>query len=112
MLRKTVAAAALVGTLSWAGTAQDAKAVIGAASAAIGVDQLRTVQYSATGFDFALGQSYSPDAPWPRFINKSYTRAIDFQVPASRVQRVRLQGEDPPRGGGQQPVRGEVNARS
>jgi glyoxylase-like metal-dependent hydrolase (beta-lactamase superfamily II) len=108
MLRKTVvAAAALVGTLSRVGTAQDAKAVIGAASAAIGVERLRTVQYSATGFDFALGQSYSPDAPWPRFINKSYTRAIDFQVPASRVQRVRLQGENPPRGGGQQPVRGE-----
>ena len=107
MVRKAVAAVALVGTLSWVGTAQDAKAVMGAASAAIGVDQLRTVQYSATGFDFALGQSYSPDAPWPRFINKSYTRAIDFQTPASRVERVRLQGENPPRGGGQQPVRGE-----
>ena len=67
----------------------------------------KTVQYSATGFDFALGQSYNPEAPWPKFINKSYTRAIDFQVPASRVERVRLQGENPPRGGGQQPVRGE-----
>ena len=88
-------------------SAQDAKSVIGAASAAIGVDQLKTVQYSATGFDFALGQSYNPEAPWPKFINKSYTRAIDFQVPASRVERVRLQGENPPRGGGQQPVRGE-----
>jgi glyoxylase-like metal-dependent hydrolase (beta-lactamase superfamily II) len=107
MSRKAVAAVALVGALSWVVMAQDAKSVIGAASAAIGVEQLRTVQYSATGFDFALGQSYSPDAPWPRFINKSYTRAIDFQVPASRVDRVRLQGENPPRGGGQQPVRGE-----
>src|SRR5688572_11322521 len=107
MLKKAVAAVAFVGMASWVGLAQDAKSVIGAASAAIGVDQLRTVQYSATGFDFALGQSYSPDAPWPRFINKSYTRAIDFQTPASRVERVRLQGENPPRGGGQQPVRGE-----
>jgi glyoxylase-like metal-dependent hydrolase (beta-lactamase superfamily II) len=81
--------------------------VIAAASAAIGVDALKTVQYSATGFDFALGQSYNPSSPWPKFINKSYTRAVDFQVPASRVERVRLQGENPPRGGGQQPVRGE-----
>ena len=110
MLKKTataVAAAAFVGMASWVGQAQDAKPVLAAASAAIGVDQLKTVQYSATGFDFALGQSYNPDAPWPKFINKSYTRAIDFQVPASRVERVRLQGENPPRGGGQQPVRGE-----
>ena len=110
MLKKTaavVAAAAFVGMASWVGQAQDAKPVIAAAAAAIGVDQLKTVQYSATGFDFALGQSYNPEAPWPKFINKSYTRAIDFQVPSSRVERVRLQGENPPRGGGQQPVRGE-----
>ena len=107
MLKKTAAVVAFAGLLTWGASAQDAKSVIGAASAAIGVDQLKTVQYSATGFDFALGQSYNPEAPWPKFINKSYTRAIDFQVPASRVERVRLQGENPPRGGGQQPVRGE-----
>ena len=107
MLKKAAAVVALAVMLPWVGAAQDAKAVIAAASAAIGVDQLRTIQYSATGFDFALGQSYNPEAPWPKFINKSYTRAIDFQRAASRVERVRLQGENPPRGGGQQPVRGE-----
>ena len=110
MLKKAVAAVAavaLAAMLPWVGAAQDEKAVIAAASAAIGVDQLRTIQYSATGFDFALGQSYNPEAPWPKFINKSYTRVVDFQRSASRVERVRLQGENPPRGGGQQPVRGE-----
>jgi glyoxylase-like metal-dependent hydrolase (beta-lactamase superfamily II) len=107
MLKNAAAAVAFAVMLPWVGTAQDAKAVIASASAAMGVDQLRTVQYSATGFDFALGQSYNPQSPWPKFINKSYTRSVDFQVPASRVERVRLQGENPPRGGGQQPVRGE-----
>jgi glyoxylase-like metal-dependent hydrolase (beta-lactamase superfamily II) len=107
MVKKCIAAVALVGLLSWAPQAQDAGAVITSASAALGVDTLKTVQYSATGFDFALGQAYNPSSPWPKFINKTYTRAIDFQVPASRVERIRLQGEDPPRGGGQQPVRGE-----
>ena len=107
MLKNTAVAVAFAGLLTWGASAQDAKSVIEAASAAIGVDQLKTVQYSATGFDFALGQSFNPEAPWPKFINKSYTRAIDFQVPASRVERIRLQGENPPRGGGQQPVRGE-----
>jgi glyoxylase-like metal-dependent hydrolase (beta-lactamase superfamily II) len=65
------------------------------------------VQYSATGFDYALGQNATPSLPWPKFINKSYTRAIDFATPASRVERVRVQGENPPRGGGQQPIVGE-----
>ena len=87
--------------------AQDAKAVIGNVSKALGADTLKTVQYSATGFDFALGQNPNASAPWPKFIEKSYTRAIDFEAKASRVDRVRMQGENPPRGGGQQPVIGE-----
>src|SRR5262249_5258852 len=63
--------------------------------------------YSATGLDFALGQAPNPSAAWPKFINKSYTRAIDFEKPASKVDRVRVQGENPPHGGGQQPIVGE-----
>ena len=87
--------------------AQDTRAVIAEASRAMGVETLNTVEYTATGFDFALGQAYNPSSPWPKFINKSYTRAVDFRTPASKVDRVRMQGENPPRGGGQQPVIGE-----
>ena len=88
-------------------SAQDTATVIANASKALGVDTLKTVQYSATGFDFALGQAPNPSSPWPKFINKSYTRSIDFEAPASRVERVRVQGENPPHGGGQQPIVGE-----
>src|SRR5262249_21474913 len=80
--------------------AQDAKTVLADASKALGVEALNTVEFSATGFDFVLGQAYSPSSPWPRFINKTYTRALDFRTPASKVDRVRMQGENPPRGGG------------
>src|SRR6476620_11068496 len=107
MLKTYQAIAAALLLLASAAAAQDAKAVIDTASKAMGADILKTVEFSATGFDFVLGQAYRPDAPWPRFINKSYTRAVDFQVPASRVDRVRTQGENPPRGGGQQPVIGD-----
>src|SRR5258705_6632699 len=103
MLKKAatvVAAAAFIGMASWVGQAQDAKPVIAAASATIGVDQLKTVQYSATGFAFALGQSYNPVAPGPKFINKIYTRTIDLQEPAARVERSPLQCDNPPPGGG------------
>src|SRR5205814_508773 len=88
-------------------SAQDAAAVIGNASKTLGVDTLETVQYSATGFDFALGQAPNPSAPWPKFINKTYTRAVDFGKGASKVDRIRIQGENPPHGGGQQPIVGE-----
>jgi glyoxylase-like metal-dependent hydrolase (beta-lactamase superfamily II) len=107
MFRTSAATAALFLTLAVAPGAQDARRNVAAAAAAIGVDALRTVEFTATGYDFVLGQAYSPSSPWPRFVNISYTRAIDFQAPASRVDRVRIQGEHPPRGGGQQPVRGE-----
>ena len=103
LLAGLAAAAALVWTLS----AQDAKAVVDGASRAMGVDALKTVQYSATGYDFALGQAPNPSSPWPKFINKSYSRAVNFEAPASRVERVRAQGENPPRGGGQQPIVGD-----
>ncbi|HUR34673.1 MAG TPA: MBL fold metallo-hydrolase [Vicinamibacterales bacterium] len=94
-------------SMSGSAQAQDAGAVLGEASKALGVDTLNTVEYSATGFDFVFGQAYNPGSPWPKFINKSYTRAIDFRTPASKVDRIRMQGENPPRGGGQQPVIGE-----
>jgi glyoxylase-like metal-dependent hydrolase (beta-lactamase superfamily II) len=93
--------------LAWGASAQDAQSVVAAAAKAMGVDALKTVQYSATGLDFALGQAPNPSSPWPKFVNKSYSRAVNFETPASRVERVRVQGENPPRGGGQQPVVGE-----
>ncbi len=110
MFRRRFIAAALA-VVCWsvprAVLAQDARGVLGEASKALGVEALNTVEYSATGFDFVFGQAYNPSSPWPKFINKSYTRAIDFRTPASKVDRVRLQGEIPPHGGGQQPVVGE-----
>src|SRR5213593_3991687 len=107
MFRKCLAVCAVTAVLAWSASAQDARAVIGDASRAMGVDTLKTVQYSATGLDFTLGQAPNPSSPWPKFINKSYTRAINFETPASKVDRVRMQGENPPHGGGQQPLAGE-----
>src|SRR5207302_251115 len=107
MLKKCLSTLALALIVTWVASAQDAKTVVAEASKAMGVDTLKTVQFSATGWDFALGQAPNPSSPWPKFIEKSYTRAINFDTPASKVDRVRMQGENPPRGGGQQPIVGE-----
>jgi hypothetical protein len=95
--------------LSWAQTGSDAKTVIANASKALGAENLKTLEFTGSGYDFTLGQNASPTSPWPKFNDKTYTRAIDFEGPATRMQRIRTQAENPPRGGGQQPVIGEQN---
>jgi len=107
MKKHVLAAISLAALAVWSASAQDAKTVIGNASKALGVDALKTVQYSATGYDFALGQAPNPSSPWPKFIEKSYSRSIDFEKSSSKVDRIRMQGENPPHGGGQQPIVGE-----
>ena len=99
MLKKLMAAAAFVALFSLGTAAQDARTVIGNASKAMGADNLKTIEYSGTGSDFALGQAPNPGAPWPRFIDKTYTRAINWlRLPAWTDPHA---GENPPRGGGQ-----------
>jgi glyoxylase-like metal-dependent hydrolase (beta-lactamase superfamily II) len=77
------------------------------ASVALGASNLKSVEYSGSGTLFQAGQSVSPGQPWPRFNAKSYTRAVNYETASLRDDVVRTQGENPPRGGGVQPVRGE-----
>ncbi len=105
MFKRIVLTSALVAFASWTAFAQDAKIVIDNATKAIG--SLKTVEYSGSGFDFAIGQNVNPTQPWPKFIDKTYKRTMNFETPAYRLERIRMQGENPPRGGGQQPIVGE-----
>ena len=73
----------------------------------MGAGKVRYIEYSGSGLQFSLGQSPNPDAPWPKFNAKSYTRSINYEIPQSRQVLVRTQAENPPHGGGQQPLVGE-----
>jgi glyoxylase-like metal-dependent hydrolase (beta-lactamase superfamily II) len=105
MLKRFLGLTACVAALSCMAMAQDAKTVIDNATKAMG--SLKTVEYSGSGFDFAIGQNVNPTSAWPKFIDKTYKRTMNFETPAYRMERIRMQGENPPRGGGQQPVVGE-----
>ncbi len=107
MGRKYFAAAALGALLSWTVAAQDAKTIVNSAVKAMGAENLGSVRYSGSGFNFALGQPPNPSSPWPKFNVKTYERVIDFDAGATRQTMVRTQAENPPRGGGQQPIVGE-----
>ena len=106
-MRRVLVTAFIMAALSAPAAAQDAKSALASASKAMGADTLKTVEYSGSGFDFAIGQAPNPNLPWPKFIDKTYTRQINFETPASKMDRIRMQGENPPHGGGQQPVIGE-----
>src|ERR1700733_14358064 len=95
--------ATLVGGAGPAAFAQDAKAVLSNTSKAMGCDNLNTVQYSGTGTEFAFGQAFTPSSPWPGFADMSYTRTINYDTPAWRIDRVVAPVPPDRKGGGLPP---------
>src|SRR5947207_11814993 len=77
---------------------------LAAAANAMGAANLNSIEYSGSGQVLGFGQAYEPGERWPRFVQRSYTAAINYQTPGLRLTQVRSQGEHPPRGGAAQPV--------
>ena len=107
MAKKLCVFVALFSLMAVAAQAQDARAVLQAASTAMGANNLKSLQYSGAGWNAAVGQSYAPTEDWPRFDMTSYTRTIDYDNRSSREELVRRQGNYPPQGGGGTPLQGE-----
>ena len=72
MFRQNLLGAIAAALLTQASVAQDAQSAIAQASRAIGADTVKSVQYSATGFDFAFGQAPNASTPWPKFIENAF----------------------------------------
>src|SRR5438093_9206421 len=85
IMKRTVLITALI-TMLWPGLAraQNAKAALDAALAALGATNLRSIEFSGRGFDFMFGQAYDPNSAWPRFGVPRYNVAIDYPIPAIR----------------------------
>lgn len=103
--QKMFLVAAIAAMLSGTSAPQSSKGgdVVGNVAKNIGAADLKTVQYTGSGFAYAFGQSYLPGGPYPKFYAK-YSRTIDFDKKLSREETVRTQFENPPRGGGGQPL--------
>ena len=81
--------------------AQDARATLDAAAAAMGASTLHAVAYTATkGNLYALGQAPGPGKPWPRFTITQYSLLVNYDAGMMREQTTRIDDEKPPRGGG------------
>lgn len=99
---------ALLLELSWSPLqAQDSKAILQEAAASLGPPSLTSIQVAGHGSDYVVGQTYDTHSPWSRFNMPSFSMTIDYVTPAMRTERIREQGEDPPRGGALQPLVGQ-----
>src|SRR5947208_12247704 len=87
--------------------AQDACGELQAAVKAMGADNVKTIQFSGTGWNGAVGQSFSPQDDCPRFEVTRYARTMDYNARYSREEFTRRQGNNPTRGGGGTPLQGE-----
>jgi glyoxylase-like metal-dependent hydrolase (beta-lactamase superfamily II) len=83
-----------------------AKAILQAADKAIGASSVRSYTISATGWMGSPGQQYA-QGDLPRGDLKSYLRTVDYGSKSSKTDYVRVQGNNPVRGGGGIPIQGE-----
>jgi glyoxylase-like metal-dependent hydrolase (beta-lactamase superfamily II) len=77
-----------------------------AAAAFLGTSGLRSLQFTATGQSFVLGQPPTATEPWPVRPVKSYEVSLDYGTNAMRVEQVLTMPTPQPRGGGA-PFNGE-----
>jgi opacity protein-like surface antigen len=57
--------------LAGSATAQDARSALQAAATAMGVNNMKSIQYTGTGWQGMVGQNVAPDQDWPRVDQKS-----------------------------------------
>ena len=51
---------------------------LAAAAQAMGALSLNSIQYTGSGSVFGFGQAYEPGERWPRFVQRTYSAAINF----------------------------------
>ena len=98
-----VAVAFVVAGSAAATMQQEAAVTLEEVARTIGASSLKSVRYAGTGFTYSFAQNYRPDVAYPKF-HATYVRTIDFERRLSREETVRTQFENPPRGGGGQPL--------
>jgi glyoxylase-like metal-dependent hydrolase (beta-lactamase superfamily II) len=89
---------ALVALAAGAAAASDQPAgTLEGATAALGADHIRSIEFSGTGKWYQFGQEPNPNAPPPEFEVTSYTASIDYNTAASHIQRATTEIVDPTR---------------
>lgn len=88
---------AVVAAAALSACAREEPGTLQAATAALGANEVRSIEYSGTGKWFQFGQAPNPTLPWPAFDVSSFTASINYETPAARVQMERIQVVEPNR---------------
>ncbi len=83
-----------VGT-AFAQAVKDVRSVLEASLKTMGGVNLKTIQYSASGWSSRIGQTYGLAEDWPHYEVANYTRVIDYDANWSREDYTRRQGKYP-----------------
>lgn len=95
MKRNVAVLLALIAGAAAAQPVQDVRSVLEASLRAMGGVNLKTLQYSASGWSSRIGQTYGLAEDWPRYEVANYTRVIDYDARWSREDYTRRQGKYP-----------------
>jgi glyoxylase-like metal-dependent hydrolase (beta-lactamase superfamily II) len=100
MFRKWIAGAAIVlgatlaSTSLWADAPADVKAAVDKSMKAMGADNLHTIVISGEAWNGSVGQGCNPhDDFWRKYSLAGYTRSIDLDMRAWRLQYTRKEGD-------------------
>src|SRR3989449_2933698 len=91
---------ATLGILALASAVAAQSNAVQTAADTLGAARIKTLQFTASGQNFSVGQNYTPAEPWPPVREKSYAAAINYAGGSMRVELVREMGGVMPRGGG------------
>jgi glyoxylase-like metal-dependent hydrolase (beta-lactamase superfamily II) len=99
----------LICALALAAGATAQQGALQTAAGTLGIAKIKTLQFTGSGRNFSVGQSYTASEPWPAVPVKSYTAVLNLDTGAMRVDLTREMGPVMPRGGGA-PFFGEQRA--
>src|SRR5690348_3212623 len=85
----------LIAATASAQTVTDVRSVLEASLQAMGGANLKTLEYSASGWSSRIGQTYGLAEDWPHYEVANYTRVIDYDAQWSRENYTRRQGKYP-----------------
>jgi glyoxylase-like metal-dependent hydrolase (beta-lactamase superfamily II) len=67
------------------------------AADALGVANIKSIEFSGSGRWFQFGQAPSPGLPWPQFDVSNYAATLNYENPSLRILVTRKQAIDPGR---------------
>jgi hypothetical protein len=85
----------LVAVTASAQAVKDVRSILATSINVMGGANLKTIQYSGSGWSSRIGQTYGLAEDWPHYEVTGYTRVIDYDARWSREDYTRRQGRYP-----------------